>query len=196
MPSLFSAISAGSRKRCLSAKSSRGRSMSLIYKVIFLVCSLSACRVSAESADWIIRAKHVITMDGQHRTIDNGALAIRGRRIIGIGTQKEINQRFQAGKILDRPDSIVAPGLIDTHTHAPMSLFRAIADDNRLQDWLTKVIFPAESKNVSPEFVRWGTRLACLETVLAGIATYTDTNYFEDVEAEAPKEAGTRGVWG
>jgi 5-methylthioadenosine/S-adenosylhomocysteine deaminase len=77
-----------------------------------------------------------------------------------------------------------------------MSLFRGIADDMRLQDWLQKFIFPAEAKNVSADFVRWGTRLACLEMLLSGSTTYTDMYYFEDVVAEATKEAGMRGVLG
>ena len=72
----------------------------------------------------------------------------------------EIDARFQPKQRLDRPDAILAPGLINTHTHAAMSLFRGIADDLKLQDWLEKYIFPAEAKNVSPDFVRWGTRLA------------------------------------
>src|SRR6185369_10678232 len=89
-----------------------------------------------------------------------------------------------------------APGLINTHTHAAMSLFRGIADDLKLQDWLEKFIFPAEAKNVTPDFVRWGTRLGCLEMLLSGTTTFTDMYYFEDVVAEAAKEAGMRGVLG
>ncbi len=77
-----------------------------------------------------------------------------------------------------------------------MSLFRGIADDVRLQDWLEKYIFPAEAKNVSPDFVRWGTRLGCLEMLLGGTTTFTDMYYFEDVVAEVAKEAGMRGVLG
>jgi 5-methylthioadenosine/S-adenosylhomocysteine deaminase len=86
--------------------------------------------------------------------------------------------------------------LIDTHTHAAMSLFRGIADDLKLQDWLEKFIFPAERKNVTADFVRWGTRLGCLEMLLSGTTTFTDMYYFEDVVAEAAKEAGMRGVLG
>ena len=151
---------------------------------------------AAEPADWVVRAKYVVTMDATRRLIENGAVAIRGARIVGVGTASEIATRFQAKHTLDKPDALVAPGLIDTHTHAPMSLFRAFADDKNLQDWLENYIFPAESKVVNAEFVRWGTRLACLEMVLAGITTYTDMYYFEDVEAEAAKEAGVRGVLG
>ena len=91
----------------------------------------------------------------------------RGDRIVGGGhARPRSTRRFQAKQRLDRPDAILAPGLINTHTHAAMSLFRGIADDLRLQDWLEKFIFPAEAKNVTADFVRWGTRLACLEMLL------------------------------
>jgi 5-methylthioadenosine/S-adenosylhomocysteine deaminase len=77
-----------------------------------------------------------------------------------------------------------------------MSLFRGIADDKKLRDWLNNYIFPAEAKNVTPDFVRWGTRLGCLEMLLGGTTTFTDMYYFEDVVAEVAKEAGMRGVLG
>ena len=163
---------------------------------LWLLALLGAQAEAIESADWIIRAKYIVTMEAQHRIIERGAVAIRGMRIVGIGTQADIAQRFSAKQSLDKPEAVLLPGFIDTHTHAPMSLFRAIADDLRLEDWLKNFIFPAESKNVSPEFVRWGTRLACLEMVLAGITTYTDMYYFEDTEAETAEEAGVRGVLG
>jgi 5-methylthioadenosine/S-adenosylhomocysteine deaminase len=158
-----------------------------------LILTLS---LSAEPADWIWSGRYVITENAQHRVIENGAVAIRGERIVGVGTRAEIDARFQAKQRLDRPDAILAPGLIDTHTHAAMSLFRGIADDKNLQDWLTNFIFPAEAKNVTPDFVRWGTRLGCLEMLLGGTTTFTDMYYFEDVVAEAAKEAGMRGVLG
>jgi 5-methylthioadenosine/S-adenosylhomocysteine deaminase len=155
-----------------------------------------AVTLSAQSADWIWSAHYVITEDAQHRVIENGAVAIRADRIVGVGTRAEIDARFQAAHRLDRPDAILAPGLIDTHTHAAMSLFRGIADDKKLQDWLNNYIFPAEAKNVTPDFVRWGTRLGCLEMLLGGTTTFTDMYYFEDVVAEVAKEAGMRGVLG
>jgi len=170
--------------------------MRRFYSGLCVIALLGAQILGAEPADWIIRAKYVVTMDAQHAVIDHGAVAIRGTRIVGVGTQSDINRQFQAKHTLDKPDGLIAPGLIDTHTHAPMSLFRAIADDMTLQNWLNNFIFPAESRNVSPEFVRWGTRLACLEMVLAGITTYTDMYYFEESEAETTKEAGVRGVLG
>ena len=157
---------------------------------------LLATHLCAEPADWVWSARYVITEDGAHRIIENGAVAVRGDRIVGVGTKAEIDAKFQARRRLDRPDGILAPGLINTHTHAAMSLFRGIADDLRLQEWLQKYIFPAEAKNVSPDFVRWGTRLGCLEMLLGGTTTFTDMYYFEDVVAEAAKEAGMRGVLG
>ena len=138
----------------------------------------------------------MITEDPAHRVIENGAVAIAGDHIVGVGTRAEIDAKFQAKQRLDRPDAILAPGLINTHTHAAMSLFRGIADDLKLQEWLEKFIFPAEAKNVSADFVRWGTRLGCLEMLLGGTTTFTDMYYFEDVVAEATKEAGMRGVLG
>jgi 5-methylthioadenosine/S-adenosylhomocysteine deaminase len=113
-----------------------------------------------------------------------------------VGNKTEIDTRFQPKQRLDRPDAILAPGLINTHTHAAMVLFRGIADDQNLQVWLNKFIFPAESKNLSAEFVRWGTRLGVLEMLLGGTTTFTDMYYFEDVVAEVAKEAGMRGVLG
>lgn len=149
-----------------------------------------------DQVDWLINARYVLTMDEHHRIIEQGAVAISGSRIVGVGTQTELAGRFIAKHTLDKPDALLAPGLIDTHTHAPMSLLRGIAEDKRLDDWLKNFIFPAESKNVTADFVQDGSRLACVEMVLAGITTYTDMYYFEDSEAEAAKEVGVRGVLG
>jgi len=158
-----------------------------------LIC-VSALR--AEPADFIWSGRYVITMDAQRRVIENGAVAVRGEKIVAVGSKAAIDTRFQAKQRLDRPDAILAPGLISTHTHAAMSLLRGIADDLRLQEWLERYIFPAEAKNVNPEFVRWGTRLGCLEMLLSGATTFTDMYYYEDVVAEAAREAGMRGVLG
>ncbi len=163
-----------------------------------LVCSLLllAWTLAAEPADWIWTARYVVTIDAQRRLIENGAVAVRADRILAAGTRAEIEKKYQAKQRLDAPSSLIMPGLVNTHAHAPMSLFRGIADDLKLQDWLEKYIFPAEAKNVNAEFVRWGTRLGCLEMALGGTTTYADMYYFEDVVAEATKEAGLRGVLG
>ncbi|MGB8099325.1 MAG: amidohydrolase [Terracidiphilus sp.] len=135
-------------------------------------------------------------MNAHHDLIDNGAVAIRGQRIVGVGKRADIEKQFQARVHVNRPDDILMPGLINTHTHAAMSLFRGIADDMKLQDWLNKFIFPAEAKNVTPDFVLWGTRLACLEMMLSGTTTFVDMYYFEDRAAQATKEAGMRAILG
>lgn len=161
---------------------------------VSLLFVLSAA--AAERVDWIITARWVVTMNPAREVIREGAAAVRGGTIVAAGPRGEILQAYAAKSRLDRPNSILMPGLINTHTHAPMSLLRGIADDLRLQDWLEKFIFPAEARNVNADFVRWGTRLACLEMMLSGTTTYTDMYYFEDVVAGTTKEAGMRGVLG
>jgi len=150
----------------------------------------------AAPCDLVVSGRYIVTMSPDRRLIENGAVAIRGERIVAVGTRAQIDSAWQPTRRIDRTDALIAPGLINTHTHAAMSLFRGIADDMKLQDWLNNFIFPAEAKNVTPEFVRWGTRLACLEMLLSGTTTFTDMYYFEDVVAAAAKQAGMRGVLG
>lgn len=146
--------------------------------------------------DWIWSARYVVTMDTQRRVIENGAVAISGDHIVDVGPRAQIDKAYSPKQRLDRPNAILTPGLINTHTHAAMSLFRGVADDMNLQDWLNKFIFPAEARNVNREFVEWGTRLACLEMALSGTTTYTDMYYFEDSVAAVTKAAGLRGILG
>ena len=168
----------------------------IIRRCFLYVCLLLPLVARAESVDLIIAGGYVVTMDPQLRVIENGAVAVRGDHIEAIGKRVDIDRRFTAPQRIDKDDAIVMPGLINTHTHAAMSLMRGIADDMNLQDWLTRFIFPAEKKNVSQGFVRWGTLLACLEMLRGGITTYTDMYYFEDTVATATREAGMRGVLG
>ena len=150
----------------------------------------------AQPVDLIVTARHVVTMDAARRVIDHGAIAITGSKIVAVGPASEIAAKHPARQRLERPNALLAPGLINTHCHAPMVLLRGIADDLNLQDWLEKYIFPAEAKNVSVEFVRWGTRLAVWEMLRGGTTTYADMYYFEEVVAEETKRAGMRGVLG
>jgi 5-methylthioadenosine/S-adenosylhomocysteine deaminase len=163
---------------------------------VLAVLLFVAWHLQAEHVNWIWTARYVVTMDSTRRVIEDGAVAVMGERIVGVGKRVEIERRFTATRRFDLPKSLIAPGLVNTHTHAAMSLFRGIANDMPLEDWLKKFVFPAETKNLSPEFVRWGTRLACLEMALSGTTTFTDMYYFEDVVAQATKEAGLRGVLG
>ena len=137
----------------------------------------------------------VVAMDGQRRVIENGAVAIRNGEIVRVGTAAEL-RGTAAAKTINAAGKVVIPGLINTHTHVPMSLFRGIADDLDLQEWLTKYIFPAEAKNVNEAFVRAGTRLGLAEMIRGGTTTYCDMYYFEDAIADESKKAGVRGVLG
>jgi 5-methylthioadenosine/S-adenosylhomocysteine deaminase len=163
---------------------------------LFCKLLLCACAAQAAAVDSIWTARYVVTMDAQHRVIENGAIAVTGDHIVAVGTRAQIDKDYQPKQRVDTGDGILAPGLINTHTHAAMSLFRGVADDMKLQDWLEKFIFPAEARNVDREFVRWGTRLASIEMALSGTTTYTDMYYFEETVAEATKEIGLRGVLG
>src|SRR5688572_4404280 len=149
-----------------------------------------------EQVDLVVYNAIVVTMDGGGRVLPRGAVAIRGRDIVAVETAEMIATRYTAKDTLDAEGQIVLPGLINTHTHAPMVLYRGLADDLTLMDWLEKHIFPAEAKTVSPEFVRAGTRLAALEMIQSGTTTYADMYYFEEEIAAATKAAGIRGVLG
>ena len=144
----------------------------------------------------VITNATVVTMDAGGRVIHNGAVAIDGRDIVAVDTAPAVAARFTAQQTIDTSGDIVMPGLINTHTHAPMVLYRGLADDLALMDWLQKYIFPAEAKTVTPEFVRAGTRLAALEMIQSGTTAYADMYYFEEEIARATKEAGLRGVLG
>src|SRR6476660_5604857 len=144
----------------------------------------------------VVTGSIVVTMDAAGRVLSPGAVAMDERDIVTIDKPAAIASRFSGGESIDAAGAVVMPGLINTHTHAPMVMFRGLADDLALMDWLQKYIFPAEAKTVSPEFVRVGTRLAALEMIESGTTTYTDMYYFEDEIARATKAAGLRGVLG
>ncbi|MBI1745085.1 MAG: amidohydrolase [Acidobacteria bacterium] len=135
-------------------------------------------------------------MDGQRTVIDNGAVGVKGERIVAVGAAADLKRRFTAKQTIDAGGMLVIPGLINTHGHAPMALFRGIADDLTLMEWLNRYIFPAEKKNVDEAFVRWGTKLACAEMLKSGTTTYVDMYYFEEAVAEETKLAGMRAVLG
>ena len=184
------------RQECPRHVGSRSQREVILARCLSVCLLFGAGVYAAEPADLIVSARYVMTMDGKALVLENGAVAVRGERIVAIDSKVNIDKQFTAKQRIDSGNAILAPGLINTHTHAPMSLFRGIADDIVLQDWLTKYIFPAEAKNVNPDFVRWGTKLGVLEMLLSGTTTYTDMYYFEELIAEETKKAGMRGVLG
>ena len=149
-----------------------------------------------KAVDLIISGGTVVTMDANKRLILNGAVAVKADKIVAVNSAGEIARQFSSKQIINAGGKVVIPGLINTHTHVPMTLFRGIADDLDLQEWLTKYIFPAEAKNVTEDFVRAGTRLGLAEMIRGGTTTYCDMYYFEDAIADETFKAGVRGVLG
>jgi 5-methylthioadenosine/S-adenosylhomocysteine deaminase len=135
-------------------------------------------------------------MDGTRRVIHDGGIAVSGGRIVAIGPRAEIERAYSSRQRISAAGKVITPGLINGHTHVPMVLFRGLADDLDLQEWLTKYIFPAEAKNVTEDFVRVGTRLGLAEMIRGGTTTYCDMYYFEDAIADETAKAGVRGVLG
>lgn len=146
--------------------------------------------------DLLVLNGTLVTMDKGRRVIEDAGVAILGGRIVAVGSSRDILRMYVAPERVDASGKIIIPGLINGHTHVPMTLFRGLADDLDLQDWLTKYIFPAEAKNVSEEFVRAGTRLGLAEMIRGGTTTYCDMYYFEDAIADETAKAGVRGVLG
>jgi len=168
----------------------------ILSALLVLVVLYAASLAQGRNADLLIVGGTVVTMDKYLRVLENGGVAIRGDKIVGVGTRAQITSRYRAARTIDATGKVVIPGLINTHTHVPMSLFRGIADDLDLNEWLTKYIFPAEAKNVDEAFVRAGTRLGLAEMIRGGTTTYCDMYYFEDAIADETKKAGVRGVLG
>jgi len=147
-------------------------------------------------ADIIIAGGTVVTMDSDHRVLEDGAVVVAGSRIVAVGPRKTLEPLYRAVRRIDARGRMVLPGFINTHTHAAMSLLRGVANDMTLEDWLTQHIFPAEKRNVTEDFCVWGTRLAALEMIEGGTTTFADMYYFEDAVARETKAAGLRGVLG
>jgi 5-methylthioadenosine/S-adenosylhomocysteine deaminase len=150
--------------------------------------------------DLLITNATIVTMDPSRRIIEDGIIGVRGDTISFVGTESELRAQAMKGfagvQTVDAKGKLVLPGFINGHTHVPMTLLRGLHDDVTLDDWLRKYIFPAEAKNVTEDFVRWGTRLAAAEQIRSGVTTFADMYYFEDAVAEENKAAGMRGVLG
>jgi len=149
-----------------------------------------------QPADLLVLGGTIVTMDENRRIVDDGGIAVLNGRIVAIGPRAEIESRYTSRQRVNASGKVIAPGLINGHTHVPMVLFRGLADDLDLQEWLTKYIFPAEAKNVTEEFVRVGARLGLAEMIRGGTTTYCDMYYFEDAIADETAKAGVRGVLG
>ena len=150
-----------------------------------------------EQFDIIITNGTILTMDGKNRVLENGTICIQGNTIARIIPREEMGfqEALKAKKTIDALGGIVLPGLVNGHTHAAMSLFRGLADDLPLMEWLNNYIFPAE-KGLDFDFVYTGTLLACAEMILSGTTTFCDMYLFEEATARAARDSGMRAVVG
>jgi 5-methylthioadenosine/S-adenosylhomocysteine deaminase len=142
--------------------------------------------------DCLISGGRILVMDEKETLIPRGTIAIKGENIVAVGKKEEIENLYTSREILSVEDSLVMPGLVNCHTHAPMTYFRGLADDLELMDWLNNYIFPAEAAFVNREFSYMGSLLACAEMIKSGTTTFCDMYIFEDEVAKAAKKAGMR----
>jgi 5-methylthioadenosine/S-adenosylhomocysteine deaminase len=144
--------------------------------------------------DLLLTNATVLTMDENMSQYDPGAVAVQGDRIVAVGPESELRQRFSYKQVIDCGGKVLMPGLVNAHTHVPMTLLRGLADDLRLDVWLMGYMMPVEREFVSPDFVRLGTKLACAEMIRSGVTCFADMYYFEEDIAKATAEAGMRAV--
>ena len=149
-----------------------------------------------QKVDIIFKNARILTMDDQLKQFEPGALAIKGEQIIDVNDQQKILKKYSASQVIDCQNKILMPGLVNGHTHVPMTLLRGVADDLRLDVWLLGHMMPVEREFVSPEFVRLGTLLAAAELIRSGVTTFADMYYYEEQVAQAAAEAGLRAICG
>ncbi len=147
-----------------------------------------------EKVDLILFNAEILTMDLDFHSYNPGAIAINGTIIEAVGAETEILAQFDAVKKIDCGGKVLMPGLINAHTHVPMTLLRGLADDLRLDVWLMGYMMPVEREYVSPDFVQLGTKLACAEMIRSGVTSFADMYYFEEEVAKATAAVGMRAV--
>jgi len=144
--------------------------------------------------DVILTGGSVATMDNDFALFTSGAVAIRDGIIEGVGPAGQVAAAYAAGEVVDCSGCAIIPGLINAHTHAPMTLLRGLADDLRLDVWLMGYIMPVEQEFVRPDFCWLGTQLACAEMIRSGTTCFADMYYYEEAVADATAQAGMRAV--
>ncbi|MGA9397712.1 MAG: amidohydrolase family protein [Anaerolineaceae bacterium] len=144
--------------------------------------------------DTLLINAHVLTMDPAFHQYRPGAIAIKDGRIVAVGEQKVLEKKHTPKESIDCKGRVVMPGLVNAHTHVPMTLLRGLADDLRLDVWLNGYIWPVEREFATPEFVRLGTKIACAEMIRSGVTCFADMYFYESEVAQATADAGMRAV--
>ncbi len=147
-------------------------------------------------ADYLFKNARVLTMDKHLSQFESGAVVVKDGRIVAVGEHDSILQNYTANETIDCQGKVLMPGLVNAHTHVPMSLMRGLADDLRLDVWLLGHMMPVEREFVSPEFVHLGTLLSAAELIRSGVTTFADMYYFEEEVAKATIQAGLRAIVG
>ena len=146
--------------------------------------------------DTLLHARWIIPVEPEHTVLEHHSIAIAHGRIVAILPSTEARTRYRASENIELPQHALIPGLVNAHTHAAMSLFRGLADDLPLMEWLTKHIWPAEGRWASLEFVLEGTQLAIAEMLKSGTTCFNDMYFFPEASAQAAREAGMRACLG
>ena len=146
--------------------------------------------------DILVHNGTVVTVNDRFEIIENGLICTEGDRIVRLEPLPDIRPLPEARTVIDAGGGLVLPGLVNSHTHLPMTLFRGLADDLPLQQWLEKHIFPAEAAHITAESVSMGTALACAEMMLSGTTTCCDGYFLEEAVAESVAACGLRAVLG
>ena len=162
----------------------------LLLGSLFIV-GCSSLVEKKEQANIIIKNGTLLTMNEKREIIENGVIVIKNNKIISVGNE-DLLKKYSATKIIDADDGIIMPGMINTHTHVSMTVFRSLADD--VPDRLNRYIFPLENQMVSPEMSYIGAKHGAMEMALGGVTTMVDMYLFEESAAQAVKEIGLRGV--
>ncbi|HSR21433.1 MAG TPA: amidohydrolase, partial [Anaerolineales bacterium] len=149
-----------------------------------------------KSVDTLLTNAHVLTMDPELQQFAPGAVAILGKSIVAVGPEAAIQKEYDGRERIDCGGKVLMPGLVNAHTHVPMTLLRGLADDLRLDVWLMGYMMPVEREYVSPEFVQLGTAIGCAELIRSGVTTFNDMYYFEEHVAKTAAQAGLRAVCG
>ncbi len=144
--------------------------------------------------DWGVRASWALPMQGQVEVKTDYFIGVKGTEITYSGPLRAAH-KSQCKKWIDGKGMVLLPGLINAHTHLPMTLFRGLEDDVPLKVWLFERIFPLENKFVSPDFVKTGTSLAALECIRFGTTTVSDMYFFVEESAKVWEKAGLRGIF-
>jgi 5-methylthioadenosine/S-adenosylhomocysteine deaminase len=144
--------------------------------------------------DYLFTNAIVLTMDEELNQYEPGAVAVKADSILEAGPESQIKNKYSGNETIDCGGKVLMPGLINAHTHVPMTLLRGLADDLRLDVWLLGYMMPVEREFVSPDFVRLGTQIACLELIRSGVTCFADMYYFEEHVAQATAEIGLRAV--